>query len=249
MADDWLKLFDDFSTKIVSKTDKLKSAYVVDAAQKAVISAAGVSPTDGPSDRLLQFGVLGSANGTLSVSYYNSVREGAGRTPETRMGREIVAWVSVGDLLTIGRIGNQLFFSKETRDAAEPMADELGRQLAKSVDREKLIAKATRRVGPPLKRQRMVSDFVRDPYIVAAALARAEERCEMPNCNSQLFNREDDRPYLEVHHITPLGEGGDDTLLNAAALCPSCHRELHFGKLRLQKREVLRSEVLQKMSE
>ena len=86
MADDWLKLFDDFSTKVVSRTDKGKSAYVVNAAQKAIILAAGFSPTDGPSDRVLIFGVLGTANGLLSVSYYNSIREGAGRTPETRMG-------------------------------------------------------------------------------------------------------------------------------------------------------------------
>ena len=249
MADDWLKLFDDFSTKVVSRTDKGKSAYVVNAAQKAIIFAAGVSPTDGPSDRVLNFGVLGTANGQLSVSYYNSIREGAGRTPETRMGREIVAWIDVGDLLTIGRIGDQLFFSKEKPDASEPMADELGRQLAKSLDTKKLAEKAKRRVGPPPKRQRMVNDFVRDPFIVAAAIARADGRCEMPECNAQLFNREDDRPYLEVHHITPLGEGGDDTFINAAALCPSCHRELHFGKMRMAKREILRSEIAQKMAE
>ena len=249
MAEDWLKLFDDFSTKVVSRTDKSKSAYVVNAAQKAIIAAAGALPTDGPSDRVLHFGVLGTANGMLSVSYYNSIRVGAGRTPETRMGREIVSWVDVGDLLTIGRIGDQLFFSKEKPEASEPMADELGRQLAKSLDPKKLAEKAKRRVGPPAKRQRMVNDFVRDPFIVAAAIARADGRCEMPQCEAQLFNREDDRPYLEVHHITPLGEGGDDTFVNAAALCPSCHRELHFGKTRLSKREILRNEIAQKMAD
>ncbi|WP_080666815.1 HNH endonuclease signature motif containing protein [Variovorax paradoxus] len=36
-------------------------------------------------------------------------------------------------------------------------------------------------------------------------------------------------PYLEVHHITPLALGGDDTVDNAWALCPNCHREKHFG--------------------
>jgi hypothetical protein len=246
MQHDWLKLFDDYSTKVVTRTDKAKSAYVVNAEQKAIMLAAEFEPTDGPSDRILQFGVLGSANGQLSVSYYNSLREGAGRTPETRMGREIVAWVEVGDLLTIGRIGNQLFFSKEKPSALEPMADELGRQLAKSLDPGKILAKAKQRMGPPPKRTRMVNDFVRDPYIVAAALSRSADRCEMPKCSSRLFNREEDRPYLEVHHILPLGEGGDDTLDNAAALCPSCHRELHYGKLRLKKRQILRSEISSK---
>ena len=249
MADDWLKLFDDFSTKVVSRTDKSKSAYVVNAAQKAIISAAGVSPTNGPSDRILHFGVLGSDSSQLSVSYYNSIREGAGRTPETRMGREILAWVDVGDRLTIGRIGDRPFFAKEKNGAPDPMPDELGRQLAKSIDPKKLVEKAKRRVGPPPKRQRTINDFVRDPFIVAAALARSDGHCEMPKCNAQLFDREDDRPYLEVHHITPLGEGGDDTFINAAALCPSCHRELHYGKMRLAKRKILRSDILQKIIE
>jgi HNH endonuclease len=243
MSDDWLKIFDDFATKVVSKTDKAKSAYVVDVPQQAILFAAGIAPTKGPSDRILQIGILGTENGQLSVSYYNSLREGAGRTPETRMGKGIVAWVEIGDLLTIGRIGNALFFAKEKRNAAEPMADELGRQLARSVDPAKIIAKAKLRAGPPPKRMRQISDFVRDPYIVAAALARADDQCEVSNCKSQLFQRDDDRSYLEVHHIVPLGEGGDDTLINAAALCPSCHRELHFGKLRLEKRAELKSVI------
>jgi HNH endonuclease len=246
MSDDWLKIFDDFATKVVSKTDKGKGAYVVDKPQQAVLLAAGISPTEGPSDRTLKIGILGTENGQLSVSYYNSLREGAGRTPETRMGKGIVAWVGIGDLLTIGRIGKEVFFAKEKQNAVEPMADELGRQLSRAIDPAKIIAKAKLRTGPPPKRTRQINDFVRDPYIVAAALARAEDQCEMPNCRSLLFQRDDDRSYLEVHHVVPLGEGGDDTLVNAAALCPSCHRELHFGKLRLKKRALLRGVIEKK---
>jgi hypothetical protein len=243
MSDDWLNIFDAFATKVVSKTDKLKGAYVVDKPQQAILSATGISPTDGPSERVLKIGILGTENGQISVSYYNSLREGAGRIPETRMGKGIVAWVEIGDLLTIGRIGNEAFFAKEKRDAVEPMPDELGRQLARSVDPAKIIAKAKLNTGPPPKRTRQINDFIRDPYIVAAALARAKDQCEMPNCKSLLFQRDNGQSYLEVHHIVPLGEGGDDTLINAAALCPSCHRELHFGKLRLKKRAELKSVI------
>src|SRR4051794_1649538 len=28
---------------------------------------------------------------------------------------------------------------------------------------------------------------------------------------------------IEVHHIVPQGKGGEDTLHNAAPLCPNCH--------------------------
>jgi HNH endonuclease len=247
MSDEWLKIFDEFATKVVGKTDKVKSAYVLDKPQQAVMLAAGISPTDGPLDRILQIGVLGTGNEQLAVSYYRSLRKGAGRIPEPRMGKGIVAWMEIGDKLTIGRIGNAVFFAKEKRNAAGPMPDELGRQLARSVDPAKIIARAKLRTGPPPKRIRQINDFVRDPYIVAAALARAQDQCEMPNCKSQLFQRDDDRSYLEVHHIQPLGEGGDDTLINAAALCPSCHRELHFGKLRRLKRAELKNCIENKL--
>jgi hypothetical protein len=33
----------------------------------------------------------------------------------------------------------------------------------------------------------------------------------------------DQRPYVEVHHIVPQAEGGEDTEDNAAPLCPWCH--------------------------
>lgn len=36
-------------------------------------------------------------------------------------------------------------------------------------------------------------------------------------------------PYLEVHHIIFLAQGGDDTVDNAEALCPNCHRRKHYG--------------------
>ena len=44
------------------------------------------------------------------------------------------------------------------------------------------------------------------------------------------FNRKkDNTPYLEVHHIIRLADDGDDSVENAIALCPNCHREAHFG--------------------
>ncbi|WP_369125133.1 MULTISPECIES: HNH endonuclease [unclassified Pseudomonas] len=31
-----------------------------------------------------------------------------------------------------------------------------------------------------------------------------------------------------MHHIVQLAHGGDNTIENAQALCPSCHRNRHF---------------------
>ena len=48
---------------------------------------------------------------------------------------------------------------------------------------------------------------------------------------TKVFKRSDESIFLEVHHITPLSEGGLDMLENACALCPTCHRRLHHGKI------------------
>ncbi len=39
----------------------------------------------------------------------------------------------------------------------------------------------------------------------------------------------DKTPYLEVHHRIPLAKKGEDTVANAIALCPNCHRKSHYG--------------------
>ena len=35
--------------------------------------------------------------------------------------------------------------------------------------------------------------------------------------------RDSKKPFLDVHHLTPEAEGGDDTVENACPLCPDCH--------------------------
>lgn len=43
------------------------------------------------------------------------------------------------------------------------------------------------------------------------------------------FLRADGEPYLEVHHVRHLSDGGPDQTDNAVAACPTCHRRLHFA--------------------
>jgi 5-methylcytosine-specific restriction protein A len=70
--------------------------------------------------------------------------------------------------------------------------------------------------------------FRRNPDVIAEVLLRADGTCE--GCGqSAPFQRLDGRPYLEVHHRRRLADGGDDSVENAMALCPNCHRERHYG--------------------
>ncbi|WP_083854439.1 HNH endonuclease [Teichococcus cervicalis] len=71
--------------------------------------------------------------------------------------------------------------------------------------------------------------FERDPDIVAEALFQARGHCQSCKQPAPFRRFADGRPYLEVHHIVPLSEGGPDSLDNVTALCPNCHRDMHFG--------------------
>ena len=66
----------------------------------------------------------------------------------------------------------------------------------------------------------------RNPYVVAYTLRRANGICEL--CEQPApFNKSNGEPYLEVHHVKHLKDGGGDMTENAVALCPNCHRMMH----------------------
>lgn len=74
--------------------------------------------------------------------------------------------------------------------------------------------------------------YERDQLVIAIARKRAGHRCEVPGCDHLQFLAADGLPYCEVHHVIPLAEGGEDSIENAACLCPSHHREVHHGNQR-----------------
>lgn len=72
--------------------------------------------------------------------------------------------------------------------------------------------------------------FRRNPDVVAEVLVRANGICERCKSVAPFTRASDGTPYLEVHHRITLAAGGEDTVENAIALCPNCHRYLHLGK-------------------
>ncbi len=75
----------------------------------------------------------------------------------------------------------------------------------------------------------LTTAFQRNPDVVVAVLKRANGVCESCGNPAPFVRRVDGTPYLEVHHIITLSSGGPDTEANAQALCPNCHRRVHYG--------------------
>lgn len=108
--------------------------------------------------------------------------------------------------------------------------DELDKRvstLSKSIRSGKPIG-----VKNPEKIQQLgLQVFKRDPLVKTWTLNNANGKCEKCEIYGP-FEKEDGTIYLEVHHLTTLSDGGSDTVENTIALCPNCHRELHYSKNR-----------------
>jgi len=247
MMTDWTEIFDNFGIKKVTKTDKEKSAYLPNQKQRLAMQAAGIQPATSSIRPAPEFQVLvlsDPATPITQASYYYSERSpDAKRNPEARMGHGFISsWLSEGDRVLIGNIGSQIFAMKLDL-VADGQIISL-QQILKRVTKETILDRAKNVKGKPATRPVVRDEFIRNPYIVTAVLLRSDGKCEMPDCIRELFVRDDNTTYLEVHHIVPLGEDGDDTFTNAAALCPHCHREIHLGKNRYELRNKLKKHIV-----
>jgi 5-methylcytosine-specific restriction enzyme A len=69
--------------------------------------------------------------------------------------------------------------------------------------------------------------IVRDDKVRSKVINRSKGRCEY--CDQLGFQKANGSHYVEAHHIISLAEQGPDTLDNVIALCPSHHRQAHYG--------------------
>jgi 5-methylcytosine-specific restriction protein A len=120
----------------------------------------------------------------------------------------------------------------ETSGIKERIDSDLEKRIAESSQdsseaRRKRLAAAPRK---PEEIQVRSRSFNRNADVIVEVLLRADGVCESCRSSAPFIRKKDDTPYLEVHHKKNLADGGDDTTDNAIAVCPNCHREMHFGK-------------------
>lgn len=95
--------------------------------------------------------------------------------------------------------------------------------------REQRLARLAAAPKKPMTMRIVSTAYHRNPDVISEVLFRAKGVCEACNRGAPFNRKSDGTPFLEVHHRLPLAQGGEDTVANAIALCPNCHRERHFG--------------------
>lgn len=96
---------------------------------------------------------------------------------------------------------------------------------------------ARRGNAAPERRASSSTVAVRNAAVAAYAKAAARGTCDL--CQHPApFRTKAGAPYLECHHIHWLARGGPDTIENAVALCPNCHRKVHVRDLESDRRQL-----------
>ncbi|WP_435608086.1 HNH endonuclease [Pseudomonas knackmussii] len=113
--------------------------------------------------------------------------------------------------------------------------EQLEEMLQAAVQDSRSLSHAARRnrlassCPQPRQIQVQTSAYMRNADVIVEVLERANGKCEVCREQAPFLRASDRSPYLEVHHIIPLALGGHDTVTNAQALCPNCHRRFHYG--------------------
>lgn len=77
------------------------------------------------------------------------------------------------------------------------------------------------------EKEKLIHVKYRSDAIKLYAKKRAKGHCE--GCGDKAPFETKSGPYLEVHHLTRLSDGGADCPENVIALCPTCHRRAHYA--------------------
>jgi 5-methylcytosine-specific restriction protein A len=84
--------------------------------------------------------------------------------------------------------------------------------------------------------------YRRSEDVKAYVLARANGICELCRKAAPFLNK-DGKSYLEAHHIRQLSDDGLDIPTWMAAICPNCHREIHYGQDGVMKNQILLAQI------
>lgn len=151
--------------------------------------------------------------GVLRIMFSNSDRESISQ----------IFWQEKGDR-KFNPCSTTVNFTKTSRSDFDDKINSSMLLTSEARKKRLLLAKKI-----PKKITTTTSDYERNPDVVAEALRSAKGICQ--SCKEPApFRRADNgTPFLEVHHKKSLADGGEDTVENAVALCPNCHRKAHYG--------------------
>lgn len=162
-----------------------------------------------------------------------------GRGPDkNKQNRKTIIFrlIPVSRLVQLEQEPNELRIAEAPSTYLAPTLEQL---RSRAID----ACKRTVEGGAPKEAIRAV--YARAVEVKQYVLARADGKCELCLVPASFKRKSDGTPYLEPHHINRLSDGGLDHPDFVGAICPNCHRHIHFGIDGSERNEQLRKNVQQ----
>lgn len=123
------------------------------------------------------------------------------------------------------------YYQNEVAKASQSNTDDTSNHKYKSKEKENS------------KNNGSTNSYKRDAKTGFLALKLANFQCELNKEHKTFISNSTSENYVEAHHIIPMKYYDDfeksiDNEANIVALCPNCHRQLHYGKFE-DKKELL----------
>lgn len=180
----------------------------------------------------------------IKFQEFNESRHREGSSALISYGKFLINYSGMGNRVETKKSVDELI-ARAHKKAEELSDDELLKRIINKGLEKKLGGKHKTDQGKnnkgsrvPKKQKVLGFTYIRDADVAEFAKRRANGICDL--CDKEApFHNEDKKAYLEEHHLRWLSKKGTDTLDNAVALCPNCHRKMHVlaseidvGKLR-----------------
>lgn len=108
---------------------------------------------------------------------------------------------------------------------AEEISEKEARRLS---DKEIIETIRTKNLNIASESYAVTKVVHRDALVKELTKRRAKGYCDL--CGEPApFVTKKGEPFLEVHHIITLSNKGPDKITNTVALCPNCHRKIHYA--------------------
>ena len=133
------------------------------------------------------------------------------------------------------KVRQQFIFLREENQVT--FVDNQGNYILSGVDlshsAKNIIIAAEKLAEEPEEREYLVEVRARNQGLTRLARRVYGDYCLIPDC-ANTFQKENDEPYIEVHHIQFLCHGGKNNLANLSVVCAHHHRAAHFARFDMQ---------------
>jgi 5-methylcytosine-specific restriction protein A len=168
---------------------------------------------------------------SMGILHYLGIRNEHKGVLEGKNLMEAIAFCRADTPRLTHLIADLTAFSKSPRETEEAFQKNFEAKVAAAKKDSSTNRKNRLRIAPatPETTQVLSTVYKRNVDVIAEVLSRANGFCELCAQPAPFIRKKNGEPYLEVHHTKQLSNGGEDTVENAVAVCPNCHRNAHYG--------------------